>query len=187
MDQPQHLTQILREWSGGSTDALERLMPFIYVELHKQAARILRNERNGHTLQSTALIHETYLKLIDQREANWANRTHFFAISARLMRRVLIDHARSKRRDKRGGSNAVQVTLDESILVQKGTNIDLIALDQALDTLAKIDEQQVRVVELRYFSGLSIEDTAVALNVSRTTVVKDWRMARAWLHRELTR
>ena len=188
MEVSQDVTRMLREWGDGNADALEGLMPLVYDELRKQAGRFLRKERPGHTLQTTALIHETYLKLVDQREANWASRTHFFAISARLMRRILIDHARKKHRDKRGGSDAVRVTLDESVvLLDEQQNIDLIALDQALDRLSAIDEQQVRVVELRYFSGLSLEDTAAALNVSRTTVVNDWRMARAWLHRELTR
>lgn len=179
---------MLQEWSDGNADALERLMPLVYDELRRQAARFLKRERSGHTLQTTALIHETYLKLIDQRQSNWANRTHFFAIAARLMRRILIDHARTKHRDKRGGDHALKITLNESLASTDGErNIDLIALDQALDRLAAIDEQQVRVVELRYFSGLSLEDTAEALKVSRTTVVNDWRMARAWLHRELTR
>jgi RNA polymerase sigma factor (TIGR02999 family) len=179
---------MLREWGDGNAGALETLMPLVYDELRKQAGRFLRKERPGHTLQTTALINETYLKLVDKREANWASRTHFFAISARLMRRILIDHARRKHRDKRGGSAAIKITLDESAVIpEKEQNVDLIALDQALDRLSAIDDQQARVVELRYFSGLSLEDTATALNVSRTTVVNDWRMARAWLHRELTR
>ena len=179
---------MLREWGDGNADALETLVPLVYDELRKQASRFLRKERPGHTLQTTALIHETYLKLVDQRGANWASRTHFFSISARLMRRILIDHARKKQRDKRGGSDAVRITLDESVVaLDEQQNTDLIALDQALDRLSGIDDQQVRVVELRYFSGLSLEDTAAALNVSRTTVVNDWRMARAWLHRELSR
>jgi RNA polymerase sigma factor (TIGR02999 family) len=179
---------MLREWGDGNADALETLMPLVYDELRKQASRFLRKERPGHTLQTTALIHETYLKLVDQREANWASRIHFFSISARLMRRILIDHARKKQRDKRGGSDAIRITLDESVVaLDEQQNTELIALDQALDRLSGIDDQQVRVVELRYFSGLSLEDTAAALNVSRTTVVNDWRMARAWLHRELSR
>jgi RNA polymerase sigma factor (TIGR02999 family) len=179
MDRSQDVTRMLREWGDGDADALEKLMPLVYDELRKQAGRFLRKERPGHTLQTTALIHETYLKLVDQREANWASRTHFFAISARLMRRILIDHARKKHRDKRGGSDAVRITLDESVVLDEQQNIDLIALDQALQRLSAIDDEQVRVVELRYFSGLSLEDTAAALNVSRTTVVNDWRMARA--------
>src|SRR5215203_266900 len=189
MEQTLYVTQMLREWSDGNSEALERLMPVVYDELRKQAARFLRKERAGHTLQTTALIHETFLKLVDQRNSSWENRTHFFAISARLMRRILIDHARTKQRSKRGGPDAMQITLDETVLIESNEQnhgIDLIALDEALDRLEVIDDQQVRVIELRYFSGLSLEDTAAALKVSRTTVVNDWRMARAWLRRELT-
>ena len=187
MDGDRDLTVMLREWSEGNADASERLMPLVYEELRRQAARFLSKERPGHTLQTTALIHETYLKLVNQREPNWNSRAHFFAISANLMRRILIDYARTKYRDKRGG-HAINITLDESLVSDGGTpSVDLIALDQALDRLTAIDEQQARVVELRYFSGLSLEDTAEALKISRTTVVTEWRMARAWLHRELTR
>ena len=181
------LTLMLREWSDGNAEALERLMPLVYDELRRQAARFLKKESAGHTLQPTALIHETYLKLINQREPNWNSRAHFFAISANLMRRILIDHARTKHRDKRGG-DAINLTLDESVISRdEAPNVDLLALDEALDRLAAIDEQQARVVELRYFSGLSLEDTAEALMISRTTVVTEWRMAKAWLHRDLTR
>ena len=187
MDGDRDLTVMLREWSDGKADALERLMPLVYDELRRQAARFLSKERPGHTLQTTGLIHETYLKLINQREPNWNSRAHFFAISANLMRRILIDYARTKHRDKRGG-HAINLTLDESVISAGETpNVDLIALDHALDRLAAIDGQQARIVELRYFSGLSLEDTAEALKISRTSVVTEWRMARAWLHRELTR
>lgn len=183
----QELTVMLREWSDGDADALERLMPLVYDELRRQAARFLSKERSGHTLQTTALIHETYLKLINQREPNWNSRAHFFAISANLMRRILIDYARTKHRDKRGG-NAINITLDEAMIsAGDPPNVDLLALNEALDRLAAIDQQQARVVELRYFSGLNLEDTAEALKISRTTVVSEWRMAKAWLHRELTR
>jgi RNA polymerase sigma factor (TIGR02999 family) len=178
---------MLCEWSDGNREALENLMPLVYDELHKQAARFLRRERADHTLQATALIHETYIKLIDQREANWESRAHFFAIAANLMRRILVDHARAKYREKRGG-NAVKLPLEEALLISdKERNVDLMALDEALTRLEKIDEQQARVVELRYFGGLSLEETAEALRVSRTTVANDWSMAKAWLHRELTR
>lgn len=179
---------MLRDWSGGNRAALEGLMPLVYDELHRQAESFLRRERPDHTLQATALIHETYLKLIDQRDVNWESRTHFFAIAASLMRRILVDYARLKNRDKRGGG-VIKLTLEEASLSVVGNerNIDLIALDEALTRLEKLDEQQARIVELRYFSGLTLEETAEALTLSRTTVVTDWAMARAWLHRELTR
>ena len=178
---------MLREWSDGSREALEKLMPLVYDELHRQAARFLSHERRDHTLQATALIHETYLKLIDQREVNWESRTHFFAIAANLMWRILVDHARAKHRGKRGG-DAIKLTLGKAELIAgQERSIDLMALDEALGRLEKIDEQQARVVELRYFGGLSLEETAEALKVSRTTVATHWSMAKAWLHRELTR
>lgn len=178
---------MLREWSGGNRQALEDLMPLVYDELHKQAARFLRRERAGHTLQTTALIHETYIKLIDQREVNWESRAHFFAIAASLMRRILVDYARRKNRNKRGGAN-LNLTLEEAALVAgKEKSVDLMALDEALTRLEKIDEQQARVVELRYFGGMTLEETAEALKISRTTVADDWSMAKAWLHRELTK
>ena len=166
---------------------IDRLMPLVYAELHRQAARYLRRENKGHTLQTTALIHETYLKLIDQREVEWQNRAHFFAIAANAMRRIMVDYARAKHREKRGGGDeklplkaALSVAADES-------SIDLIALDQALTRLAEIDEQQARLVELRYFSGLSLEETAEALHISRATAAREWNVARAWLRRELMR
>lgn len=178
---------MLREWSEGKAESLESLLPLVYDELHKQAARFLRRERPGHTLQTTALINEAYLKLIDRREVDWQSRTHFFAVAAQAMRRILIDHARAKHREKRGGRE-IRLSLEEATLVvtrEKG--VDLIALDEALSELAKHDAQQVRVVELRYFSGLSLEETAEALHVSRATVARDWEAARAWLHRKLTK
>ena len=187
MNQSSNITQMLREWSEGNRDVLDDLMPLVYDELHRQAARFLSRERPDHTLQTTALIHEAYIKLVDQRQVNWESRTHFFAIAANMMRRILVDYARAKNREKRGG-DLVKLPLEEVTLVAgKEKNIDLMALDEALTRLEKIDEQQARVVELRYFSGLSLEETAEALQVSRTTVVYDWRMAKAWLHRELTR
>ena len=187
MNQTPQITEMLHEWSNGNQEALEELMPLVYDELHQQAARYLRRERQNHTLQTTALIHEAYIKLIDQKNVNWENRTHFFAIAAKLMRRILVDHARAKNRVKRGG-DAVTVPFDETtIVIDKGKTIDLIILDEALNRLKERDERQVRIVELRYFSGLTLEETATALNVSRTTVANDWSMAKAWLHRELTR
>ena len=181
------ITLMLRQWSDGNGEALDNLLPLVYDELHRQAARYLRRENKDHTLQPTALINEAYLKLIDQREVNWENRTHFFAIAAQAMRRILVDHARTKHREKRGGDDA-KLSLDEALtFVADEKNIDLIALDEALTRLEMKDKQQTRIVELRYFSGLSLEETAEALNISRTTAARDWAMARAWLHRELTR
>ncbi len=178
---------MLREWSGGKPEVLDNLLPLVYTELHRKAVSFLRKERPGHTLQTTALINEAYLKLIDRRDVKWESRTHFFAVAAQAMRRILVDHARTKHREKRGGDN-VKLSLEEATLVaaeEKG--VDLIALDEALNKLAKFDAQQARVVELRYFSGLSLEETAEALHISRATVARDWEAARAWLHRELTK
>ncbi len=181
------ITRMLRGWSGGSREAFDELLPLIYEQLHKQAARYLRRERNDHTLQPTDLINEAYLKLIDQREVNWQNRAHFFAIAGQAMRRILVDHARNRHRDKRGGDDE-KLPLDEALTVAiDEKDIDLIALDEALTRLEKKDQQQARIVELRYFSGLSIEETAEALNISRATAARNWAMAKAWLHRELTR
>jgi len=187
MSESQHITVLLREWSEGKREALDELLPLVYKELHKQARRYLRKERSDHTLQTTALIHEAYLKLIDQRSVEWESRTHFFAIAAQMMRRILVDHARTKHRDKRSGDD-VKLPLDEAIMVTANeTDVDLIALDEALNRLEAVDEQQARVVELRYFSGLSLEETAAALKISRATAARDWAMAKSWLHRELTR
>jgi RNA polymerase sigma factor (TIGR02999 family) len=187
MNQSHIITQMLHEWSNGNQKALDDLMPLVYEELHRQAANYLRQENPNHTLQATALIHETYLKLIDQRQAHFNSRTHFFAIAANLMRRILVDHARGKHRDKRGG-NAENLPLDEALNVaEKESNVDLIALDSALNRLEELDERQARIVELRFFSGLSLEETAEALKLSRTTVAQEWALAKAWLYRELTR
>jgi len=176
---------MLREWGGGKQEVLDDILPLVYDELHRQAARYLRSERRGHTLQTTALIHEAYLKLIDQRNVNWESRTHFFAIAAQAMRRILVDYARAAHRGKRGG-NDIKLPLDEAMTVASDEkSVDLIALDEALDRLAKQDERQARVVELRYFSGLSLEETAEALHISRATVASDWSMAKVWLYREI--
>ncbi len=172
------ITAILREWSDGNREALDKLMPFVYDELHAQAARYLRRERKFHTLQTTALIHEAYVKLIDQKNVEWKSRMHFFAIAAQAMRRILVDYAKTKHRDKRGG-DAFTLPLEEGMIVAAGErSTDLVALDEALTRLAEIDEQQARVVELRYFSGFSLEDTAEALGISRATAARDWSMAR---------
>jgi RNA polymerase sigma-70 factor (ECF subfamily) len=182
------ITAMLREWKGGNREALDELMPLVYDELHKQAARYLRRERADHTLQTTALIHEAFLKLVGQRDADWESRNHFFAIAAQAMRRILIDHARAKHQEKRGGPD-LTVALEDVELPSGGTeqNVDLLALDEALRRLSEIDVQQVRIVELRYFGGLSLEETAAALGISRATVVRDWSVAKTWLRRELTR
>lgn len=186
MNETPQITEMLHEWSNGSHEALEKLIPLVYDELHNQAAAYLRRERQNHTLQTTALIHETYIKLINQKDVNWESRTHFFAIAAQLMRRILVDHARAKNSVKRGGE-ALTMPLEEAItlVIDKEISIDLVELDEALNRLAERDKRQVQIVELRYFSGLTLEETATALNVSRTTVVNNWSMAKAWLHREL--
>lgn len=187
MNQSAQITVLLREWSDGKRESLDELLPLVYNELHKQARRYLRKERANHTLQTTALIHEAYLKLIDQHSVEWQSRTHFFAISAQMMRRILVDHARTKHRNKRGGDD-VKLPLEEAMLVVVDEkDVDLIALDEVLTRLEAVDEQQARVVELRHFSGLSLEETAEALKISRATAARDWAMAKAWLHRELTR
>jgi RNA polymerase sigma factor (TIGR02999 family) len=182
---PKNVTQLLLGWGNGDKQALDQLLPVVYDELRRQAARYLRRERVGHTLQTTALIHEAYIRLVDQKKVRWQNRAHFFGIAAQLMRRILVDHARTKKRAKRGGSD-VRVSLAESTLMAKSRDLDVIALDQALDRLAQVDEQQAKVVELRFFSGLSVEETAEVLQISTATVKREWSMAKAWLHREIT-
>ena len=178
---------MLRDWGDGDRAALDELLPLVYDELRRQASRFLRRENPEHTLQTTALIHEAYIKLIDQRNTDWQNRSHFFAIASQAMRRILVDHARTKHRDKRGGHD-IKLPLDEAMAVANDEkSVDLVALDEALTRLEAIDKQQSRVVELRYFSGLTLEDTADILNISRATTARDWAMAKAWLHRELTR
>ena len=177
---------MLRECSNGNKAAWDDLLPLVYDELHRQAARYLRKERPGHTLQTTALIHEAYLKLIDQRSTNWESRTHFFAIAAQSMRRILVDYARATHRKKRGGDD-IKVSLNEAVLATaEERSVDLIALDEALNKLAERDQQQARIVELRYFSGMTLEETAEALHIARSTVASDWGMAKVWLFRELS-
>ena len=182
------ITRMLQDWSQGKREVVDELMPLVYDELHQQARRYLRRERAGHTLQTTALIHEAYLKLIDQRNVNWESRTHFFAIAAQAMRRILVDYARGQKRDKRGGDN-IDLPLEDALQIagKDEKTIDLIALDEALTRLAARDERQARVVELRYFADLSLEETAEALGISRATAALDWSMAKSWLFRELNR
>lgn len=182
---PENITQLLASYGRGNKESLDQLMPIVYDELRRQAARYLRREQAGHTLQTTALIHEAYVRLVDQRNMQWQNRAHFFGIAAQMMRRILVDHARSKKRVKRGGSE-IRVTFDDVNVASKGQDLDVVALDEALERLAQIDEQQSRVVELRFFSGLSVEETAEVMGTSKSTVKRDWSMAKAWLHRELS-
>lgn len=177
---------MLRAWGEGDRAVLNQMLPLVYDELRRQAHRYLRRERPNHTLQTSALINEAYLKLVDQRAVQWQNRSHFFGIAAQAMRRILVDYAKTRNREKRGGA-AADLPLEEALLVAAtGQSIDLLALDEALTRLALLDEQQARVVELKYFSGLSIEETAEALGISPATVKRDWQMAKAWLHHELT-
>ena len=181
---PENITHLLKAWSEGDEQALDRLTPLVYAELRQQAARYLRRERRGHTMQTTALINEAYLRLIDAKEVRWQGRAHFFAIAANLMRRILVDHARRRDAEKRGGSQ-IRLTLDHTIAAAKRSDVDLLAIDEALTRLAAIDPQQAQVVELRFFSGLSVEETATALGISPRTVKRDWSVARAWLRREI--
>jgi RNA polymerase sigma factor (TIGR02999 family) len=179
------VTTLLLEWSKGRKEALNQLMSLVYAELRQIAAHHLRSERANHTLQSTALVNEVYLRLIDQNRVQWRDRDHFFAFASQLVRRVLVDHARRRKSAKRGGGQAA-LALDESIADGR-TDVDLIALDDALTSLADMDPQQGRIVELRFFGGLSIKSTANVLGISTSTVTRDWNLARAWLKRELIR
>lgn len=181
---PQNLTELLQRWGRGDREALDRLLPIVYGELRRQAARYLRKERPGNTLQPTALVHEAYLRLINQRDVEWQNRAHFFGLAAQLMRRILVDHARERLAAKRGGAD-IRLTLDEWVAAADAGDVDLLALDEALTRLAALDGRQGRVVELRFFSGLNVEETARVLGVSPATVKLDWSMAKAWLRREL--
>jgi len=180
------VTRLLAAWQNGDTSAANELFPLVYEELHRVAGRAMRGEDAGHTLQPTALVNEVYLRLVDQKRADWQNRKQFFGVAAQIMRRVLVDHARAHRSEKRGGGVS-PVTLDDSHdLSPASDTMDILALHEALDKLAELDPEQVRVVELRYFTGLSIEETAQALGVSPATVKREWAVARAWLRRELT-
>ena len=181
----EEVTGLLRAWSDGDQLALEKLMPLVYAELHRLAKRYMGREHAGHTLQTSALVNEAYLRLVDAHGVPWQNRTHFFAVSAQIMRRILVDFARSRQNLKRGGG-ALQVTLDEGLIVSPESSADLLALDEALEKLAALNSRQSKVVELRYFGGLNEEEVAAALNVSPRTVRHDWSLARAWLYRELS-
>ena len=180
------VTALLADWSAGNKAALEALTPLVYDELRRLARRYLARERKDHTLQSTALVHEAYLKLIDQKNVRWQNRAHFFAIASQMVRRILVDHARAHPAEKRG-SGAPKLSLDEAIGVPERREIEMLSLDDAMKTLAKVDPQQAKIVELRFFGGLSIEETAEVVGVSPATVKRDWVSAKAWLFRELSR
>jgi RNA polymerase sigma factor (TIGR02999 family) len=180
------VTRLLVQLTKGDRAAVDQLMPLVYDELRRIAAAHLRRERPGHTLQSTALVHEAYLRLIDQRNVEWRNRAHFFGIASRMIRRILVDHARGHHAAKRG-AGAPRLSLDEAIGVPGGRDLDLVALDDSLEALAKIDPEQSRLVELRYFGGLTIEETAEVMQISPATVSREWTAARAWLFRELSR
>jgi RNA polymerase sigma-70 factor (ECF subfamily) len=182
MSDPHEVTLLLAEWAKGNQNALDELTPLVYRELRQLAASYLRKERQGHTLQPTALVHEAYLRLVDQKNPNWENRSHFFGVAARLMRQILVDHARRKQAGKRGG---LKVSLDEAVSFQPERSRDLMALDSGLNALEKLDPRKCKAVELRYFGGLSMDEIAQTLDVSAVTVRRDLRMAEAWLHQEM--
>jgi RNA polymerase sigma factor (TIGR02999 family) len=184
MSQTENVTELLIAWNNGDPEALDQLMPLVETELRRLAGHFMRNEQPGNTLQPTALVNEAYLKLIDQRNAKWQNRAHFFAISARIMRRILIDHARTQARRKRGG-DAERIDLSEVAVVTPAKSEELLALDDALRRLAEIDPVKSQVVELRYFGGLTVEETAEILKVAPITVIRYWNLAKAWLKREI--
>lgn len=181
------VTQLLVKLTDGNTQAIEDLLPLIYDELRNLAGKYLRRERVSHTLQPTALVHEAYLRLIDQTQVKWQNRAHFFGVAANIMRRILVDHARRTKAEKRGG-DAEKLPIEEEILVVSNEkSVELLALDEALENLAKIDPQKSKIVELRYFGGLSVEETAEVMGVSAITVKRQWRMAKAWLYGQIAR
>jgi RNA polymerase sigma-70 factor, ECF subfamily len=186
MEDPQNVTELLRRWNNGEQDALEELFPLVYRELQIIAHRYLRRESENHTFQTTALVNEAYLKLIDQHRVHWQNRAQFFGIAAQAMRRILIDHARARMSEKRG-SGARNISLDDGTIdVSDERAVELLTLDEALRELAKKDPERSRIVELRYFGGLSVEETAEVLGTSVSTVMRGWRVARAWLYKELS-
>lgn len=182
-DQDQ-VTQLLVRWSEGDSSAIEQLTPLVYQELHRLAHKHIQQENDGHTLQTTALVHEAYLRLVDQRNIRWQNRAHFFAVSAQVMRHILVDYARKKSSAKRGGV-AQKVTLDDGAVVWKERSTELIALDEALQQLAEIHPRRSKVVELRYFGGMNNKEAAEVLKISEASIERDWRFAKAWLYREL--
>lgn len=184
-DLTHEVTHLLKAWTAGDQQALEKLTPLVYQQLHRVAQRCMAGERPGHTLQTTALVNEVYLRLVDCEQINWQDRAHFFAVSAQLMRRILVDFARARGYQKRGGG-ALHMSLDEAPSVCNEPDANLVALDDALKVLADVDGRKSKVVELRFFGGLSVEETAEVLRVSADTVVRDWRLAKVWLLRELS-
>jgi RNA polymerase sigma-70 factor, ECF subfamily len=186
MAESHDVTVLLRELSDGGGRAPEALLPLVYDELRKLAHSYLQNERPGHTLQATALVHEAYIRLVDWKNVSWQNRAHFFAVAAQLMRKILVDHARAKKAEKRGGEHQ-RLALDEAVSYPARRDIDLLALDDALRSLEELDNLQANIVELRFFGGLTIEETAHALGISPATVKREWTVAKAWLHREISR
>jgi RNA polymerase sigma-70 factor (ECF subfamily) len=185
MQSPDGITQLLLLWNGGDQTALEKLMPLVYEELRRLASNYLRRERQDHTLQPTALVNEAYLKLIDQKSARWQNRAQFYGIAAQLMRRILVDHARQHKAGKRGGPEQQRLSITSAGNLVAKADLDVLALHEALEELATIDPQQERIVELKFFGGLSIEETSEVLGIGHATVERDWKMARAWLRRKL--
>ncbi|HKT48064.1 MAG TPA: sigma-70 family RNA polymerase sigma factor [Candidatus Acidoferrales bacterium] len=183
---PHQLTDLLAQWRAGQREALDSLMPLVYEELRGLARHYLQQERPGHTLQSTALVHEAFVRLVGQNPPDWQSRTHFYGVAARLMRQILVDHARASRAAKRGG-DSLKLTVDEGLLGAKKADLDIVALDEALTSLAQLNPQQSQIVELRFFSGLSIEETAEVMGSSPATVKRHWTAARAWLFREMSR
>ncbi len=183
---PSNVTELLRAWSGGDESALDQLIPLVYDELHRIARRLMTREHPGHSLQATALVNEVYLRLIDRESVEWHDRAHFFAASAQIMRHILVDFARKKRFLKRGGG-ALRVSVDEAAAVSGGPDVDLLALNEALTSLAAFDPRKGQVVELKFFGGLSVAETAVVLKVSEETVLRDWKLAKAWLLKEFRR
>ncbi len=183
-DVREDVTQVLEQLRKGDERAADKLLPLVYDEFRALARHYLAQERGNHTLQPTALVHEAYMKLVDQTRVDWQGRSHFFAVAAQAMRRILVDHARARMREKRGGGRA-RVTLDDAVALSPQKDEDVLALDEALEKLAKLDARQAKVVELRFFGGLNVDEVAAALNVSKRTVEGDWTFARAWLSREL--
>jgi RNA polymerase sigma factor (TIGR02999 family) len=182
-----HITQLLIAWSDGRREALDDLMPIVYADLRRVAAGYMRRETAGHALQPTALVHEAYVRLVDQKQVKWRNRAHFFGVAAVLMRRILVDHARRRRAEKRGGDWERVTLAGDEVATDTHKEIDVLALDEALQRLAEFDPQQARIVELRYFGGLTIEETAEIVGISAATVVREWRIAKAWLRADLSR
>lgn len=186
MEDVQEISKLLRNWSEGDKESLDELFTLVYDELRRRARIHLRHERSGHTLQTTGLVHEAYVRLAGHNEGNWEHRSQFFAFAAKIMRHILINHALAKQTDKRGGG-ALKLALSDVDVKTPSPDLDLIALDEALERMSKIDERLAAIVELRYFAGLTLEEAAEAMKVSRATAARDWNMARSWLHRELTR